>query len=67
MITAGGKDTKNNLSRYLDRVRAGEEVVISEHGQAVARIIREGTGKQSIQAALESLIRRGLISLPVRI
>ncbi len=42
MITAGIKDTKNNLSRYLALVKAGEDVVITEHGKAVARIIKEG-------------------------
>ena len=66
MITAGIKDTKNNLSRYLERVRAGEDVVITDHGKVVARIIKEGAGKQSIRAALEPLISRGLISLPTR-
>ncbi len=51
MITAGIKDTKNNLSRYLNRVKAGEDVVITEHGKVVARIIKEGARKQPIRAA----------------
>ncbi len=66
MITAGIKDTKNNLSRYLALVKAGEDVVITEHGKVVARIIKEGTRKQSIRTAMEPLISRGLISLPTR-
>jgi prevent-host-death family protein len=66
MITAGVKDTKNNLSRYLALVKAGEDVVITEHGKVVARIIKEGARKQSIRAALEPLISRGLIALPTR-
>jgi len=32
MIKAGIKETKNNLSRYLMHVKAGEEVVITERG-----------------------------------
>jgi len=32
MIKAEIKETKNNLSRYLMHVKAGEEVVITERG-----------------------------------
>jgi prevent-host-death family protein len=66
MITAGIKDAKNNLSRYLALVKAGEEVVITERGKAVARIVGEGEGKRSIRLALTPLIRCGLIELPSR-
>jgi antitoxin (DNA-binding transcriptional repressor) of toxin-antitoxin stability system len=66
MITAGIKDTKNNLTRYLARVKAGEEVVITERGKPVARLVREGEGKRSIRSALAPLITRGLIVMPSR-
>jgi antitoxin (DNA-binding transcriptional repressor) of toxin-antitoxin stability system len=66
MITAGIKDAKNNLSRYLARVKAGEEVVITERGKPVARLVREGAGKQSIHSALAPLIMRGLVVRPSR-
>jgi prevent-host-death family protein len=66
MITAGIKETKNNLSRYLVQVKAGEEVVITERGKAVARIVKEGKGKRSVRLALTPLINRGLIELPTR-
>ncbi len=32
------RDLKNNLSRYLDRVQDGEEVIVTEHGRPVARL-----------------------------
>ncbi len=32
------RDLKNNLSRYLDRVQAGEEVIVTERGRPVARL-----------------------------
>jgi prevent-host-death family protein len=32
------RDLKNNLSRYLDRVQEGEEVIVTEHGRPVARL-----------------------------
>ena len=34
----GVRALKNNLSRVLDRVRAGEEVVITDRGTPVARL-----------------------------
>ena len=51
-------ETKNNLSALLDRVRAGETVIILDRDRPVARIV-------PIQAAdephLAHLERRGLI------
>ena len=32
------RDLKNNLSRYLDRVREGEEVIVTDRGRPVARL-----------------------------
>ena len=32
------RDLKNNLSRYLDRVREGEEIIVTEHGRPIARL-----------------------------
>ena len=65
MITAGVKEIKNNLSRYLAQVKAGEEVMITERGKPVARIIQEGRENMSIRAALTPLIKKGLVTLPV--
>lgn len=33
------KDLKNNLSAYLKKVRYGEEVIITSHHQAVAKLL----------------------------
>jgi prevent-host-death family protein len=66
VITVGIKEAKNNLSRYLAQVKAGKEVVITEHGKPVARIISEGGKKRNLRTALAPLIGRGLIIQPVR-
>jgi len=34
----GVRDLKNNLSRYLDRVQEGEEVIVTDRGKPVARL-----------------------------
>ena len=66
MISAGIKDVKNNLSRLLARVKAGEEVLITERGRPIARIVKEERGDKSVLAALGPLIQKGLIALPSR-
>jgi prevent-host-death family protein len=38
-VTVGVRELRENLSAYLDRVKAGEEVVITERGKRVARIV----------------------------
>jgi len=42
MITAGIREIKNRLSEYIRKVRAGERVVVTEHGKPVAVITRPG-------------------------
>lgn len=66
MISAGIKEVKNNLSRLLARVKEGEEILITDRGRPVARIVQENQGKKSVREALGSLVQRGLIVLPSR-
>jgi prevent-host-death family protein len=39
MITVGAFEAKTKFSELLDRVERGEEVVVTRHGKAVARIV----------------------------
>ena len=39
MLTVGAFEAKTHLSALLDRVAAGEEVVITKHGKPVARLV----------------------------
>ena len=59
MITVGAFEAKTHLSSLLDRVAAGEEVLITKHGKAVARLI--GTGgavRADVDAAIAKLKAR---------
>ena len=67
--TAGVREVKNHLSAYLDRVRRGEEIVITARGRPVAR----PTSLDPDVDRLQVLIERGVIkpataprSLPAR-
>jgi prevent-host-death family protein len=64
MKTAGIKELKNRLSSYLTLVKKGEEVLITDRGKPIARIISEDTQKTSLRRALQPLIMEGLVNLP---
>lgn len=58
MHAATISETKNNLSALLDRVRAGESVVILDRDRPVARIVPV---READDAHLADLERRGLL------
>jgi prevent-host-death family protein len=64
MISTGIKEVKNNLSRLLAQVKAGEEILITERGRPVARIVKEDQGDKSVREVLGPLIQRGMITMP---
>ncbi len=40
--TVGVRELRQNLSRYLERVKAGQGLVVTERGREVARLIPSG-------------------------
>jgi prevent-host-death family protein len=40
----GVRELRQNLSKYLDRVKAGEDLVVTEHGHEVARLLPVAAG-----------------------
>ncbi len=40
--TVGVRELRQNLSKYLDRVKAGEGLTVTEHGRTVARLVPAG-------------------------
>jgi prevent-host-death family protein len=38
-MEVGIRELRNHLSRYLDRVRDGDEVVVTDRGRAIARVV----------------------------
>ena len=66
MLTAGIKEFKNKLSHYLSFVKNGEDVLISERGKVIARVVKEEPQNISLRQALHPLIMRGLITFPTK-
>lgn len=59
MITVGAFEAKTHLSTLLDRVAAGEEVVITKHGKPVARLV--GAAQLDRQRAKEAVEKLKLL------
>lgn len=54
------RELKNHLSEYVRRVRAGERLLITSHGEVVAELRSpEPTGAEHLHPGLQELVRRG--------
>jgi prevent-host-death family protein len=42
MAAVGIRDLRQNLSRYVERVKEGESFTVTEHGREVARLVPSG-------------------------
>ena len=59
MSHIGVRELKNGLSRYLKRVQSGEEIIVTERGRSVARIVPAKA--TNLTRALEPLLREGAV------
>ena len=57
MGEVGIRELRDHLSAFLDRVQAGEEVVVTDRGRAVARVVPV-TGERTI----DRLVREGKVT-----
>lgn len=55
-MEVGIRVLRDRLSEFVERVRGGEEVVVTDRGRAVARLVPVGH-----ERALDRLIREGLV------
>jgi prevent-host-death family protein len=54
-------ELKASLSRYLARVKAGEEILVTEHGRPVAKLVPVAGADQADDDRLAALERAGVI------
>ncbi len=60
MRAVGVRDLKNRLSEYLDLVRLGESVLVTDRGRVVAELRPPGQGApEGVPPGLLELVRRG--------
>jgi prevent-host-death family protein len=66
MTTAGIRELKDHLSRYIRRIESGERVAVTAHGRVVAQIVPPGTlSKSRRRTRFDELVAEGVIRPPV--
>ena len=63
MKSAPVSKLKASLSEFLARVKAGEEVVVTERGKPIAKIVPIANDGPSLSAHLLELSRAGLVRI----
>jgi len=53
-ISVGVRELKNQLSHYLGRVKAGEEILVTQHGVPIARLSAVGSEIDNRQAMIDA-------------
>ncbi len=57
-------ELKASLSQYLAQVKRGEEVIVTERGKPVARLVPIPRGEHAEPERMKELARRGVLTLP---
>jgi len=67
MLAVAVKEAKNQLSKYLQKVRNGEVVLITDRGRVVAQLapppLMLGESGEDVLVALRRLSRAGVVQL----
>jgi len=58
-VSAGVRELRDHLSRYLDVVKAGHPVTVTEHGAVIASIVPVRISSRTME-----LYREGKVDLP---
>ena len=56
MTETGIRDLRDHLSRYLERVQAGEELTVTDRGRPVARLVPVGERRPFDQLVADGII-----------
>ena len=66
MASTGIRQLKDNLSRYIRRIEAGERIAITAHGRVVAELVPPGTVTKSGRSTrIDELVGAGVIRPPL--
>jgi prevent-host-death family protein len=63
-METGIRELKDNLSRYIRRIEAGERIVVTAHGRVVAELVPPGAVSRGQRSELDRLVACGAITPP---
>lgn len=65
MGATGIRELKDNLSRYIRRVEAGERITVTAHGRVVAELVPPDPTRQPRRSRWDELIASGTLRPPL--
>ena len=65
VTSTGIRELKDNLSRYIRRIEAGERIAITAHGRVVAELVPPGTRTKGAPSRFDELVASGMIRPPL--
>jgi antitoxin (DNA-binding transcriptional repressor) of toxin-antitoxin stability system len=66
MASTGIRELRDNLSRYIRRIAAGERVAVTAHGRIVAELVPPGTVSDARgPSRFDELVAAGVIRSPL--
>ena len=65
MAAIGVRELKDNLSRYIRRVEAGERIAVTAHGRVVAELVPPETTRQPHRSRWDELLAVGTLRAPL--
>jgi antitoxin (DNA-binding transcriptional repressor) of toxin-antitoxin stability system len=65
VASTGVRELKDNLSRYIRRVEAGERIAITAHGRVVAELVAPGAIAKRTAGRFDRLVSAGTIRPPL--
>lgn len=65
VASTGIRELKDNLSRYIRRIEAGERLAITAHGRVVAELVPPGTKAAATPSRFDELVASGVIRPPL--
>ena len=63
-IKVGVRETKANLSKLLERIKLGDEVIITARGKPVGKLVRISKEVLSLEERVRNLEEKGWLELP---
>jgi antitoxin (DNA-binding transcriptional repressor) of toxin-antitoxin stability system len=66
VVTVGSRELKTRLGRYLNRVRQGDTILVTDRDELVAELRPIGNPDDRAGTALKAMAARGALTLPTR-
>jgi len=63
-METGIRELRDNLSRYIRRIKSGERIVVTAHGRVVAELVPPSPAGQGSVRQFDRLIAAGVITPP---